>query len=303
MIPLLLASQILQNMQLVMGDLPPKSKTPLDIQVLEEIQTDAFTRKKITYVPEQGDRVPAYLFLPKGQRKKRPAMLCLHQTTKIGKGEPAGVGGKENLQYARELAERGYVTLAPDYPNFGDYAIDVYARGYASATMKGIVNHRRAVDLLASLPEVDRDNIGVMGHSLGGHNSLFVAAFDPRLKAVVTSCGFNSFRKYMKGNLTGWSHKGYMPRIAERYEKSPEKMPFDFPDVLKAIYPRAVFINAPTGDANFEVSGVYDCVNAVKPLYQGSSRLVSVHPPVGHDFPSDIREQAYLFLDKQLHKK
>jgi tripartite-type tricarboxylate transporter receptor subunit TctC len=43
-------------------------------------------------------------------------MLCLHQTTRIGKGEPAGVGGKTDLQYARELAERGYVTLAPDYP-------------------------------------------------------------------------------------------------------------------------------------------------------------------------------------------
>ena len=51
-----------------------------------------------------------------------------------------------------------------------------------SATMKGIVNHRRAVDLLASLPEVDPRRIGVIGHSLGGHNSLFVAAFDPRIK-------------------------------------------------------------------------------------------------------------------------
>ena len=185
-------------------------------------------------------------------------MLCLHQTTRIGKGEPAGLGGKPDLQYARELAERGYVTLAPDYPNFGDYHVDAYAMGYASTTMKGIWNHMRAVDLLRSLPEVDGKRIGVIGHSLGGHNSLFLAAFDTRIRAIVTSCGFNSFAKYMKGDLTGWSHKGYMPRIASEYGKDPARMPFDFPGVLAALAPRPVFINAPLNDANFEVSGVRD---------------------------------------------
>src|SRR5437763_374951 len=83
-----------------------------------------------------------------------------------GKPDPAGVGGRKNLHYALELAERGYVTLAPDYPGYGGYKIDVYAKGYASATMKGIVNHRRAVDLLQSLPEVDATRIGCVGHSL-----------------------------------------------------------------------------------------------------------------------------------------
>ena len=89
-------------------------------------------------------------------KAKLPAMLCLHQTVKIGKGEPAGVGGAREPAYALELAERGYVTLAPDYPNFGDYKIDLYAKGYASATMKGIWNHMRAVDLLQSLARSGR---------------------------------------------------------------------------------------------------------------------------------------------------
>ena len=48
---------------------------------------------------------------------------------------------------------------------------------------------------------VDPERIGVIGHSLGGHNSLFVATFDERLKAVVTSSGFNSFAKYYGGDL------------------------------------------------------------------------------------------------------
>ena len=231
-------------------------------------------------------------------------MLCLHQTTRIGKAEPAGLGGKPNLAYAKELAERGFVALAPDYPNFGEYHYDPYAHGYASATMKGIVNHRRAVDLLESLPEVNPRAIGVIGHSLGGHNSLFVAVFDQRLRAVVTSCGFNSFAKYEGGNLKGWSHKGYMPRIIENFDARADRMPFDFTEILGALAPRAVFINAPLHDSNFEVSGVDDCVRAAVPVYRDiyrkPQRLIVAHPDAQHDFPPEIREQAYRFLEKAL---
>jgi predicted dienelactone hydrolase len=233
-------------------------------------------------------------------------MLCLHQTAKAGKGEPAGVGGVKNLHYALELAERGYVTLAPDYPNFGDYKMDVYEHGYASATMKGIWNHMRAVDLLLSLPEVDSKHIGCIGHSLGGHNSLFVAAFDPRIKVVVTSCGFTSAAKYFKGDLTGWSHQGYMPRIATEYNRDPAKLPFDFTEILGALAPRAVFINAPLKDANFEVSGVRDCVDSARPVYrllEVIDNLEVVYPDAAHDFPEDVRKQAYTFIDRHLRPR
>ena len=297
-------AHILANMQVVMGPMPDDSvRVPLDIQVLEQVRLPEFTRKKITFAVEKGDRVPAYLFIPQVRAEKSPAMLCLHQTTAIGKGEPADVGGKSNLHYARELAQRGYVTLAPDYPGYGDYDIDVYERGYVSATMKGIWNHRRAIDLLQSLPEVDGERIGAIGHSLGGHNTLFVAAFDQRIKVAVTSCGFNSFFKYYGGDITGWSHKGYMPRIADVYDKDPARMPFDFTEILGAIAPRAVFINAPTADANFEVSGVDDCVNAATPVYallEAGEKLVAVHPECEHDFPPDVREAAYAFVDRIL---
>ena len=61
--------------------------------------------------------------------------------------------------YGRELAKRGYVVLAPDYPSFGDYPYDFSADAYASGTMKGIFNHMRCVDYLQSLPEVDGERI------------------------------------------------------------------------------------------------------------------------------------------------
>ena len=154
-------AHILANMQRVMGPLPDRSRlAPLEVKELETVELSRVVRKKITFVSEPGDRVPAYLLIPKGLTGKAPAMLCLHQTTTIGKGEPAGVDGLPNLHYALELAERGYVTLAPDYPHFGDYEVDPYAHGYGSVTMKAIWNHMRAVDLLVSLPEVDAERIG-----------------------------------------------------------------------------------------------------------------------------------------------
>jgi dienelactone hydrolase len=258
---------------------------------------------KISFAVENNDRVPAYLLIPFNHKKPLPGILCLHQTTKIGKEEPAGLGGSPNLNYALELARRGYVTLAPDYPNFGEYSFDPYSNGYVSATMKGIWNHMAAVDLLQSIPEVDPERIGCIGHSLGGHNSLFLAVFDTRIKVIVTSCGFTSFFKYYDGDLTGWSHKGYMPRIASIYECNPVKMPFDFTEIIGAIAPRAIFINAPLHDNNFDISGVYDCVNAAKPVYKllkAPNRIVMINPDVPHDFPPDARMAAYEFLDKEL---
>ena len=84
---------ILANMQLVMGPLPdePRDEPPA-VSASEELETGKWIRQKITYEVAPGDRVPAFLFLPKGVRGKRPAMLCLHQTIEIGKGEPAGLG-------------------------------------------------------------------------------------------------------------------------------------------------------------------------------------------------------------------
>src|SRR5439155_23219509 len=142
-----------------------------------------------------------------GREGMLPCMVCLPQTTRVGKDEPANVSGNASLAYAHELAERGYVCIVLDYPlvHSMEYKTNPYKLGYASATMKGVVNHRRAVDLLESLPFVDREAIGVIGHSLGGHNALFLAVFDERVKAVVSSCGFNVFAKHNKGDVRAWS--------------------------------------------------------------------------------------------------
>lgn len=297
---------IIDSMQLVMGPLPEPETSPLDLQIEATEELPRVRRQKISFRTNGEDRVPAFLLTPRDLPPglKVPGVVCLHQTTSIGKEEPAGLGGKPNLHYALELAERGFVTLAPDYPNFGDYKFDPYEHGFSSATMKAVFNHRRAIDLLQSLPEVNPDRIAVIGHSLGGHNSLFLAAFDLRIKAVVTSCGFTSFGKYKRGDLTGWSHKGYMPRIADVYGKDPARMPFDFTELLAYLAPRPVFINAPLGDDNFDVSGVRDCVASAqvvyREIYHAGRNLQVTYPPGGHDFPPQAREAAYQFLARSL---
>jgi dienelactone hydrolase len=293
----------LAGVEKVMGALPPiDHHAPLDIHVLEETRLKHYLRKKITFSPEPRSVVYAWLLIPYSAHNA-PAVLCLHQTTAIGKDEPAGIAGKPNLFYAHELARRGYVALVPDYPSFGDdktdFQRDVYARGYKSGSMKGIVNHVRAVDLLQSLPEVDKQRIGAIGHSLGGHNALFVAAFDDRIRAVVTSCGFTSMARYYGGDLKGWTSDRYMPLISTLYHNSVQNLPFDFSDILDAIAPRAVFVNAPLHDTNFDVTGVDETIAKVRQHFP-SDRLVVAHPDCGHDFPPAVRKQAYDFLDKQL---
>lgn len=299
---------IIANMELTMGEYPKnRQKLPLEPKVLEEKEFDQFTRTKLTIQVDANDRLPMYLFIPKKRDGKLPAMVCLHPThQQLGKGVPAGLGPKSDRHYAVHLAERGYVTIAPDYPNMGEYKLNVYDMGYQSATMKAIVNHQRVVDYLQTRAEVDADRIGAIGHSLGGHNSIFLGVFEPRIKVVLSNCGFNSFAKYMKGNLTGWSHAGYMPLIKSKYDVNPHKMPWDFTEAVAALAPRAFLASAPVNDDNFEVSGVQDCMKAAEPVYQlfkAADKLKANYPMCKHDFPDDVRDVAFAFIDQQLKKK
>jgi dienelactone hydrolase len=303
--------QILDAVQTVMGPLPrPAKPTSLEPRIVAEDSTRAVTRLKVAYHTDSPRTVVhAWLLIPNAgdasppSTAKRPAVLCLHQTTAAGKDESAGISGRPSMHYALELAERGYVTLAPDYPSLGEYEYDFESDDYASGSMKAIYDNVRAVDYLQSRPEVDPERIGVIGHSLGGHNAIFTALFEPRIKAVVSSCGFTRFHKYYGGELKGWAGPRYMPRVAEQYGNDPDRMPFDFPELLAALAPRPMLAVAPLEDDNFEVSGVRDSIAAARPVYQllgAEGKLQAIYPAAGHDFPAEARRQAYEFLDRAL---
>ena len=298
-----------ENMELVMGKLPATTSLPLDMKIDFEEKLQHYTRQHISFVVEKDDRVPAFLLIPHGVSKlsSKPGVICLPGSSKPGKDTPAGISQATGQAYAHELASRGYVCLVMDYPllHTTEYSTDPYEMGYVSATMKGIVNHRRGIDLLISLAFVDSGSIGVIGHSLGGHNAIFLGVFDERIKAVASSCGFNVFAKHNKGDVRAWSSKYYMPRIKTEYKDDPSKIPFDFTEVLAALAPRPVFINAPLhDDPDFEVSGVTDCIDAALPVYEKifntKDKLDVHHPDVNHSFPLKERLLAYAFFDRHL---
>ena len=300
-------AEVVAGMCEVMGPLPGKEKrSPLDIKIDEEVDCGTYLRRHITYQAEPNSRVPAYLLIPKTvleSGKKSRGILCLHPTDMAdGNKTVVGLTKKENRGYAMELAERGFVTIAPAYPIMADYHPDLKALGYESGSMKAIWNNIRALDLLESLPYVERHHFGVIGHSLGGHNSIYTAVFDDRIKVVVSSCGFDSYLDYMNGNITGWTQERYMPKM-KNYASSVDKIPFDFYEMIPALAPDALFVNAPTGDANFKWESVDRILNSAKQVYRlyGAENKIHVeHPDCPHDFPQPVREAAYAFIDKNL---
>lgn len=306
---------ILAGMELVMGPVPDRTKWPeAQVRILERTELpDGITRQKIQFISDSNDRpIKAWIFLPKPDPKlasqkipeRRAAVLCLHQTNHVGKDEPAGLGGLPNLHYALELAQHGFVTLAPDYPSFGEYPYTFPPEhGYISGSMKAISDNMRAIDVLQAIEQVDPDRIGCIGHSLGGHNTMFTAVFDLRIKALVSSCGFTRFHKYYAGNLVGWTSPRYMPKIANDYHNNPDEVPFDFPEIVAAFAPRPFLACSPLGDSNFEVSGVRDTIAAATPIYKlfdAEKGLRAEYPECAHDFPLATRQVAYEFLVEAL---
>ena len=298
-------AEILHAMQEVMGPLPGKAKRcPLDVQIIEEVDCGSYIRKLISYQSEPNSQVPAYLLIPKNvlqKKSKTRAVLCLHPTdSQLGHKVIVGLGGKENRNYASELAESGYVTLAPAYPHLANYAPDLKSLGYESGTMKAIWDNIRGIDLLESLPCVKRGGVAAIGHSLGGHNSIYTAVFDQRIKVIVSSCGFDSYLDYMNGNIKGWTSDRYMPKLLNY---SLAEIPFDFHEILAALAPRAIFINAPIGDTNFKWQSVDKVVAAARTIYKlygAENNVRAVHPDCAHDFPDEVREAAYDFIGEKL---
>jgi hypothetical protein len=210
---------ILRAAQEIMGPLPGAEKScPLDVETVEETDCGTFVRRLVSYMSEPGSRVRAYLLIPKqvlaGERSAA-GVLCLHPTDNaIGHKVVVGLGGKEHRQYAVELAERGFVAIAPPYPQLADYQPDLAALGYVSGTMKAIHDNRRCAR--SARYAAFRAPWWLCGRS--GIRSADTIQSTQRcltndLRVVVTSCGLDSFRDYKDGDIRGWTQTRYMPRL------------------------------------------------------------------------------------------
>lgn len=296
----------------VAGTFPrPHDRGNPRLVIVHSVDLGEVWRHEVIYHPDPGESVPAFLVVPKSATPENPApaAIALHQTHPGGRHVVVGLEGTADDPYALELALRGWVVFAPPYPLLADYHPNLHELGYASGALKGVWNNIRALDALERLPYVrTQSGFASIGHSLGGHHGLFTALLDERIRAVVTSCGFDAFPDYYGGDPErwapgqGWCQTRYFPALAQ-YQHRLNTLPFDFPQILSAIAPRGVFVSAPLGDANFRWESVARVIAEVAPAFAllgAASHLTVLHPDTDHRFPPEIRLQAYDFLEYHL---
>lgn len=304
----------------LLGGLP--DRVPVRFTRLASAREASHTRHHIRYDTVHGDTVTAYLLVPHiadGSHAhpsgKLPAVMALHPTANTGKGDIALASGRDGRRYALELADRGYVVLAPDTITAGERkaedaeyfhtaAFDAEYPGW-SAVGKMLADHLQGLDLLCSLPEVDPERVGAIGHSLGGYNAYFLAGMDARVKAVVVSCGLSTFHGDPDPNR--WGKRDWfthIPKVTELLRA--DQLSFDFHEIAALAAPRPFFcwiaqqdIYMPhwkeIGEAAAELHRLYKYLGC-------GDRLQAVIGTSGHDFPDPIRNWAYAFLDRWLKK-
>lgn len=172
--------EIVRGMQSVMGKLPGDEKRcPLDIQIEEEVDHGTHLQRLISYQSEPGKKYRPICRFPKRHSLENQLLLCcvcMARTMSSGMALLLRLGTTPNRSYALELAQRGYVTLAPNYPLLAKYQPNLASLGWESGTLKAVWDNIRGLDLLESLPYVDaKRGFGTIGHSLGGHNSVYTS--------------------------------------------------------------------------------------------------------------------------------
>jgi len=308
---------------------PPKTKPKAEAKVIDETQRGNHTIRTIRYQTEPGEFVPGFLLFPRNISGRAPLVICPHQTTQAGKKEPAGLAGNAQLHTALHLVERGFVTFTYDAlcfgerhdPSTGHYgdAIPFYKKNPQWSVMgKMIWDLSRAIDYLVTLDFVDTSRIGSIGHSHGGYTTLCAMAFDERIKAGVSNCGFDTFR--FDGNTWRWSRATPLLPLLGFYVTSPHltmdlyrgvpdsgviNVPFDLHQLLALIAPRPLLLSTSDEDFVFPNGGwsARRALARVEPVYQllgDSGRLSSYFFSSGHSFPAEASANAYDWLDRQL---
>jgi pimeloyl-ACP methyl ester carboxylesterase len=240
---------------------PSQTEIPAPrFEVLEERETADYRQLKIAYETEPGEEVRAYLLVPPREKQrqnsagKSAAVLCLHGTSPDAKDSLLGAGQKPNRDLARFLSQNGFITLSPDHicsgerkvPGAKDYDTTSFYQRHPnwSAAGKAIWDGSRALDILETIPEVDTERLGCIGHSLGGHGTMWLAAFDERVRAGVYSCGLSTWQnnpQHYKWSRQEWYV--YIPKlraIFDEYNQSGKVLPVEMHEFAALVAPRAM---------------------------------------------------------------
>ena len=307
-------SQTADVIRRILGTPTDLTKSNVRIESLGAETFDDHVRRHIKIRTEADDWIPAYLLLPEPLPKKPlPAMICVHQTVAQGKKEPCGIEGSGDLAIALQLVRRGYICLAPDMIGFGEripagkqpyHDSMAFYKKHPNWSFMGKMNWdvSRVVDYLQTLPEIDPQQIGIIGHSHGAYTSLFATAFEPRISVAIASCGFTTFRS--DPHPDRWSHlTALIPQLGT-YLPNVESIPFDWHDVCAQIAPRSVFVWYGLQDRIFpgtdSLDALFQDVRTVYGLYGAADDLAWHTFDGAHGFPVDGRARAYTWLGKRL---
>lgn len=224
-------------------------KPDLQIQFHDTVIVDGIYRRQlISYQVEKDERAHAYLGVPLNLRGPAPAIVALHGTYKYGKQRAAGLIENPDKAYLDHLCRRGYVVIAPDHfvaghriPEAGPYDTKAFHEKHPQWTSVGkfTYEHSIAIDVLQTLREVNPVKIGVLGHSLGGHGSMFLAAYDERVQAAAGNCSASFFRQ--NARVEAWARDHWYVYFNHiRPDLLEGKLPpIDFHEIMSLIAPRA----------------------------------------------------------------
>ncbi len=217
--------EIIAGFHSVAGEFPVKARLPVpQMSVEAEVDCGSYVRRAITYETEPGSRVPAYLLVPKTR--------SLHAEAPGGAGAAfhgygvrpprrGGASSSANRAYAHDLAERGFVVLAPAYPLMGSYHPDLKALGTTAVRSRpfgtigagSICSNPCRLFGAAPLahwpfprwPQCDLHGRARTTHQGGG-----------------LQLRFDSFVDYMDGKIDGWCSERYMPRLRDYRDRLSE---------------------------------------------------------------------------------
>ena len=277
----------------------PKTKPALKSEILHTEQLPRFTRQYVRYQIEPEVFTDGYLLTPTNAKGKLPAIVVFHPTTALQAKGVAGLAAdyEQEKWQGVQLVERGFVVWCPrNYINTegtdwaGNARLVLAAHTNWTGMTRMVWDAMRAVDFVESLSNVDRKRIGCIGHSLGGKQALYSAAFDERIKAAVSSEGGIGLK------FSNWEAIWYLgPKIRE------PGFALENHQVLALVAPRA-FLLLGGESADGEKSAAF--IEAVRPVYGlfgAEENLKWVNHRGGHRYSLEAREVAERFLEEKLN--
>lgn len=263
----------------------PRAKTPPKYKVLKEDRDAGVLRQLIRYEVEPTVSVEAYLLMPIKVTGRVPGVVVLHSTVNHTIRQPAGVEGKPEKAFGLKLARRGMVAICPrnflwdgktDH-KYTEHVRRFHGRHPKSKGMARMLHDSQvATDILAALPQVDPQRLGSVGHSLGAKEVLYLAAFDERIKATVSSEGGVST------TFSNWDAPWYLGETI----RDKQAFTHEHHELLALCAPRAMLVlggDSADGDRSWPLVAaalkVYD-------LHQGPSRLGLFNHKQGHAVPA-----------------